>query len=383
MPSTHFDLQKVIRPNILALQPYRCARDDYSTGILLDANENAFGPSLPSSTPDHAALALERYPDPHQSLLKQHLASFRGLPGPQHFFLGVGSDESIDLIIRVACKPGVEKVLICPPTYGMYGVCCAVNDVEVVKVNLDVEGGAFQLRVDAIQEALQKDPLIKVIFFCSPGNPTGTCLKESDVRAILEFEGFKGIVVVDEAYIDFCEEGKSMAKLVLEYPNLVVIQTLSKSFGLAGIRLGFSISTPELATIFNNTKAPYNISTPTSTTALTALSTAGLSLMRSNRSLIIAERDALCTSLLSLPRLARILGANDANFVLAQLVDATGKPDNELASSVYKGLADKEGVVVRYRGNEFGCGGCLRITVGTKEENKALLERLGKLLKAA
>ncbi|KAJ3044815.1 histidinol-phosphate transaminase [Rhizophlyctis rosea] len=394
MARDRFDLQAAVRPNIWALKPYRCARDDYSTGILLDANENAYGPALPKSyqspvtLPSDASYSdahLERYPDPYQIEIKTALAQLRGLSSPDHFFLGVGSDESIDMVIRVFCVPGKEKVLICPPTYGMYTVCAQVNDVEVVKVPLDVEGGRFQLQVEEIKKALDADPLIKVVFICSPGNPTGTAINHDDIRAILNHETYKGVVVVDEAYIDFCvtEEGQppaSVAKWVEEYPNLIVCQTLSKSFGLAGIRLGVSISSPSIAQIFNNTKAPYNISSPSSIIARSAVSPEGIAQMRSHISRILSERAKLIKSLTALKSVGRILGGNDANFVLAEILNEKGEVDNDRAFGVYKGLAETKGVVVRFRGGELGCRGCLRITVGTEDENEKLLERLAELL---
>ena len=261
----HFDIETVIRPNILALHPYRCARDDYTEGILLDANENALGhsvPYTPKTNQNHQGLngeelknALEldlhRYPDPSHSNIKSLLASLRGGPpvlpdGPKNVFLGVGSDEVIDLLIRVCVTPGKdgEKVLITPPTYGMYAVCAQVNDVGVVKVPLELSGdqgeggerGRFSLKVDEIKKAVDADPSIKLVFLCSPGNPTGTLIPLSSIRAILDYSSFKGIVVVDEAYIDFAGEEVSAVRLVKEYANLCVMQTLSKSFGLAAIR---------------------------------------------------------------------------------------------------------------------------------------------------
>ncbi|KAJ3333414.1 histidinol-phosphate transaminase [Blyttiomyces sp. JEL0837] len=377
-----FNLEAIVRPNILALKPYRCARDDYSSGILLDANENSFGPSVSDrldglkNATTYTDNHLERYPDPHQSEIKSMLAKLRGLPSDDHFFLGVGSDESIDMAIRVFCVPAKDKILTCPPTYGMYSVCAQVNDVGVVKVPLNVEGGAFSLNVDAVKEAVIQDPSIKIIFLCSPGNPTGTLLAKEDIRQILTMEEYKGVVLVDEAYIDFCSEDASVASWVLDYPNLIVTQTLSKSFGLAGIRLGVTISSPQMAAIFNKTKAPYNISTPTSILAKSAVSSEGLERMRKHVALIKEERSKLITSLLSIQGIARIIGNNDANFVLAQIVNSCGAPDNQLAFQVYKTLAEEEGVVVRFRGTEFGCEGCLRITVGTVEENQTLIEKL-------
>lgn len=262
----HFQLEHLIRPNILSLEPYRCARDDYQSGILLDANENSLGHSLPpksviphnpgttngGATPVQPAeaddvLSLNRYPDPGLFGIKDSLAALRGVPNDAFVFLGVGSDEVLDLVQRVCCRPGKDKILICPPTYGMYSVCAAVNDLEVVKVPLITEGGKFSLDVEAVNRKLSEDPDIKITFICSPGNPTGTLIPPGDVKKVLDNESYKGLVVVDEAYIDFAEEEKRMGKrpadevvsavsLVHEYQNVMVTQTLSKAFGLAAIR---------------------------------------------------------------------------------------------------------------------------------------------------
>ncbi|KAJ3153671.1 histidinol-phosphate transaminase [Geranomyces michiganensis] len=385
-----FSLQSIVRPNIWALKPYRCARDDYSTGILLDANENTHGPALPPSASTTIATntttttdTLNRYPDPHQTLLKSLLAAHRGLDAASTgFFVGVGSDECLDLLVRVFCVPARDKVLVCPPTYGMYGVVAQVNDIGVVAVPLDVEAGKFQLQVDKIASAVAADAAIKVIFLCHPGNPTGTLLAHDDIRAVLELDAFNGIVVVDEAYIDFCDESASVASWVARYPNLVVTQTLSKAFGLAGIRLGTAITTPEIAQILNNTKAPYNVSTPASALALSALSAGGLATMRAHVASILTQRDALVDKLRSIPQLGPVIGGCDANFVLVPVLDAQGKPSNALAKSVYRAMAEQEGVVVRFRGEELGCEGCLRITVGTEEENGVLIGKLRGLLVA-
>ncbi|KAJ3299797.1 histidinol-phosphate transaminase [Borealophlyctis nickersoniae] len=267
----------------------------------------------------------------------------------------------------------------------MYSVCAQVNGVEVMKVPLDIEEGRFQLRTDEIFKAIDTDPLIKIIFICSPGNPTGTLINHEDIKKVLNYEGYKGVVAVDEAYVDFCEghgnTAASVARWVVEYPNLLVMQTLSKSFGLAGIRLGITISSCELAQIFNNTKAPYNISTTTSIIGRAALSQEGLAKMREHVSLVLAERSRLIESLKKMRGVGKILGGNNANFVMAEILDDAGKPCNEKAYAVYKQLAESEGVVVRFRGMEYGCTGCLRITVGTEEENRVLLAKMEKLLR--
>ena len=445
----HFDIERVIRPNILALHPYRCARDDYSSGILLDANENALGHSIslsesstkpPLNGDSHVdinfdadidrilGLDLHRYPDPSHLNIKSLIADIRGLPSPEHVFLGVGSDEVIDLLMRICVTPGREKILITPPTYGMYAVCAQVNDIGITRVNLELsadggEGGdrgRFSLRVDEVslvlafcprrflnrsigqvKRAIDADPSIKLIFLCSPGNPTGTLISLGSIRAILDYVPFKGIVIVDEAYIDFSEPGSSAATLIAEYANLCVMQTLSKSFGLAAIRyittllspprvshppllrLGIALAQPPLIQILSNTKAPYNISTPTAHLALRALSPASLRTMNANVEKIKISRAALLSDLQDLRDLGvgRAIGVQDANFILIPVLSRGGSvADSGRAQRVYKALAEEEGVVVRYRGSEPGCPGCLRITVGTEEENKIALERLRKTL---
>ncbi|TFK41588.1 pyridoxal phosphate-dependent transferase [Crucibulum laeve] len=415
----HFDVEKVFRPNILALHPYRCARDDYKEGILLDANENALGHSIarPSSsshsnvpdelTPDLIQtldLDLHRYPDPSHDDIKSRLASLRGLPNPAHVFLGVGSDEVIDLLMRVCVAPEREKILITPPTYGMYSVCAQVNDIGVVKVPLEFSGdageggekGRFSLRVDEVKKAIDADPSIKLIFLCSPGNPTGTLIPLSSIRAILDYEKFKGIVIVDEAYIDFSEPNASAVSLVKDYANLCVMQTLSKSFGLAAIRLGIAFAQPPIIQILTNTKAPYNISTPTAHLALAALSPASVSSMRTKISTLKSSRTALLQALSAIHDIGASIGGNDANFVMVPIlakqddtlskdslkeVNRTREIDNTRAQKVYKSLAEQNGVVVRFRGNEPGCLGCLRITVGTEEENRTVVQRLKEVLR--
>ncbi|KAJ3271930.1 histidinol-phosphate transaminase [Terramyces sp. JEL0728] len=367
-----FDLKSIVRPNIYALKPYRCARDDYSAGILLDANENSHGSSLPQNS-NFVDGNLERYPDPYQLEIKEKLCKLRGIQSAGHFFLGVGSDECIDMAIRVFVQPGKEKILITPPTYGMYSVSANINDVGIAKAPLIVDGGKFQLDVDNILKEIKQDPSIKLIFLCSPGNPTGTLLQKSDIIRILE-SSFKGIVFVDEAYVDFCADA-SCSTLVDSYPNLIVSQTLSKAFGLAGIRLGYTISSPEIAQIFNNTKAPYNISTLTSNIANQALGD-GLTVMATYVASIKEQRKLLMQQLAKLSFVGGFLGTHDANFVLVQFVNKQGVPDNRVAMDIYKHLAEVSGVVVRFRGDELGCFGCLRITVGTPEENSTLIKFL-------
>ncbi|KAF9061600.1 pyridoxal phosphate-dependent transferase [Rhodocollybia butyracea] len=395
---SHFDIEQVIRPNILTLQPYRCARDDYKEGILLDANENALGHSISAQENDALGedpmlvMDLHRYPDPSHDPIKERIAALRGVEGVDRVFLGVGSDEVIDLLMRVCVAPGKEKILITPPTYGMYAVCAQVNDVGVVKCPLELTGqageggvkGRFSLKVDEVKKAVDADPSIKLIFLCSPGNPTGTKIPLESVKALLDYEKFKGIVVVDEAYIDYTDQASSAVSLVKDYANLCVMQTLSKSFGLAAIRLGIAIAQPPLIQILTNTKAPYNISTPTAHLALSALSPASLATMRSKIATTLTSRAALLKSLASLAHLGlgSCIGSNDANFVMIPLLSKDGaRLDNVRSQKVYKALAEDNGVVVRFRGNEPGCEACLRITIGSEEENAVVVRKLEVVLR--
>ncbi|EMD00649.1 hypothetical protein BAUCODRAFT_28993 [Baudoinia panamericana UAMH 10762] len=393
-----FDLAKCARPNILALEPYRCARDDYKddgTNILLDANENAYGPGLALSRDGELVngerkanieidlLGLNRYPDPHQVELKQMLCQLRNTHvhtpkdlTPNNLFVGVGSDEAIDALLRAFCTPGKDKILTCPPTYGMYSVSAQVNDVEVVKVPLDVENG-FNVQPEKINARLSEDPLIKLVYLCSPGNPTANLVRKQDVQRILEHATWNGIVVLDEAYIDFAPEGSSLAEWVLEWPNLVVMQTLSKAFGLAGIRLGAAFTSPPIARLLNSLKAPYNISNPTSQLAMQALQPQNLAVMHAHREQILRQRERMLAEMPRIPGIGRFRGGRESNFLLVEMLDKPeGKPSNEVALQVYERLAETRGVVVRFRGKELGCEGCLRVTVGTEEEVSRFLEEL-------
>lgn len=267
----------------------------------------------------------------------------------------------------------------------MYGVSADVNDVEIVKVPLDLENG-FQLQPDKINETLAADERIKLVYICSPGNPTANLIRKDDIQKVLEHPTWNGVVVVDEAYIDFAPEGSSLAEWVTEWPNLVVMQTLSKAFGLAGIRLGAAFSSPEIASLLNNMKAPYNISSPTSALAKAALSPKNLAVMREKRDKIIAQRERMLRELPKIPGVGRILGGQEANFLLVEILDKPagegGKPSNVTALATYEALAEKKGVVVRFRGKEYGCEGCLRVTVGTEDEVTRFLEELRVVLQS-
>ncbi|TAQ91064.1 hypothetical protein B7494_g611 [Chlorociboria aeruginascens] len=387
-----FNLQACARPNILALEPYRCARDDYKddgTNILLDANENAYGPALllNSSSLQNAPpvdfLGLNRYPDPHQQALKQLLCNLRNTHthtsqslSPAHLFVGVGSDEAIDALLRCFCIPGRDKILVCPPTYGMYSVSAQVNDIGLLKIPL-LPAPEFALDVPAILSVLSsaEGEKVKVIYICSPGNPTGSLIGKADLRRLLEHESWNGVVVLDEAYIDFAPEGSSLAEWVVEWPNLVVMQTLSKAFGLAGIRLGAAFTSPPIASLLNNLKAPYNVSSPTSVIASQALQV-GLAVMRENVARIVKQRERLLVELPRIKGIGRFRGGTASNFLLVEILDKQGKPDNFTALQVYEKLAENRGVVVRFRGKEHGCLGCLRITVGTEDEVTKFLREI-------
>ncbi|RGP75923.1 histidinol-phosphate aminotransferase [Fusarium longipes] len=367
-------------------------RSDYKddgTNILLDANENAYGPSLSSDvaekTPDGVnvdLLGLHRYPDPHQEPLKQQLCKLRNTHAhtsktlkPENLFVGVGSDEAIDALLRCFCVPGKDRILTCPPTYGMYSVSAQVNDVAIVKVPL-LEAPSFNINVPAILDALTNEPNIKLVYLCSPGNPTGSLLAKSDVQQILDHPTWNGVVVLDEAYIDFAPDDASLAEWVTEFPNLVVMQTLSKAFGMAGIRLGTAFTSPPIARLLNSLKAPYNISSPTSALASYAVSEKGLAIMRDHRARLLEQRDRIIQELPKIPGVGRLRGGTESNFLLYEMLNSAGEPDNSVALAVYEKLAEGKGVVVRFRGKEHGCLGCLRITVGTDAEVTRFLESL-------
>jgi len=353
-PQSQSIVERLARPNILALNPYRCARDDYDRGILLDANENALGPtSVPTSClPDDNSMVLERYPCPYQIPLKTLYSKYRGCGlAPSNIFVGVGSDEAIDLLMRIFCTPGKDTILTTPPTYGMYKVCAAVNDVRILAVPLSPD---FDLRMEPMLEAVEEST--KLLFICSPGNPTAKAIPLKDVERICSSNLYNGIVVVDEAYVDFSKKG-SAVELISKYENVVVLQTLSKAFGLAGIRMGFAIGNPEIIQLMNNVKAPYNINKLSSDVAVNALK--NIPTLETNIGILLKEREVLMTKLNALEFVTKVY-PSDANFVLFRM--------KQLAQELYVTMANR-GIVTRFRGNEIHCEECLRVTVGTPEEN--------------
>lgn len=336
----NFDLESLVRPNILALHPYSSARDEFTgnEGIFLDANENPFGQT-------------NRYPDPHQRLLKKALSERKRIP-VENIFIGNGSDEVIDLIYRIFCEPQRDKVIICPPTYGMYEVSANINNVEVIHLPLTNQ---FELEIDKILSTPAK-----CVFVCSPNNPTGNRLQNVE-RLLREFQG---IVIVDEAYIDFCAEQSFIEKLV-DYPNLIVMQTFSKAWGLAGARVGIAYANAAIIALMDKTKPPYNVSMLNQKAALEVLSNP-LEFER-QLSVILEQRTFLEKELGQLP-IVRHIYPSDANFLLVEVTNA---------NAIYQYLVDRK-VVVRNRSTVVN--NCIRITVGTPEENRVLLEEIRKVV---
>lgn len=343
-----FNLNELLRENIKKLVPYSSARDEFKghANIFLDANENSFGSPLNKW--------YNRYPDPLQMKVKEKISAIKGVP-PSQIFLGNGSDECIDLLIRAFCEPATDNIIICPPTYGMYEVSANINNVAIKKVPLTP---AYQLDLVAIANAI--DGNTKLIFLCSPNNPTGNSLHREDVEALLN--NYWGLVVIDEAYINF-SRFRSFIPELKEYPNLVVMQTLSKAWGLAALRIGMAFASGEIIDVLNRIKPPYNINQASQELALEALDRVDEVnvLIRE----IVAERQLLESKLPSLP-VVRKVHPSDANFLLVQVT----KPVD-----IYHYLLEK-GIVVRDRSRVELCEGCLRITVGTPAENKMLLEAL-------
>lgn len=386
-----FDITKLARSNILSLEPYRCARDDFKEGILLDANENTHGPSFDNLNESERVLELNRYPDPHQEVLKTQICNFRNHERSdildaekldvENLCLGVGSDESIDALMRCFIVPGKEKMISCPPTYGMYSLCAIVNDVGIVNVPLDLE--TFDIIPKDILNALRNDHTIKLVYITSPGNPTAKKVSEELVLELIkgiEIENLNAIVVLDEAYIDFAPVGSSMCTLVNKHPNLVVLQTLSKAFALAGIRLGITYSNKAISKLLNSMKYPYNISNLTSDVAIRATTPEALELTKVKINKIIEERSVVLNALLQLKYVGKNRGGLDANFILVEILNKNLVPDNDAAYKLYLKLATENQIVVRFRGKELGCTGCLRITIGTPEENAVLLKTFAKVL---
>lgn len=338
------DIEKLARPNILALKPYSSARDEFSgsEGIFLDANENPFG-------------TLNRYPDPHQKTLKSKLSELKNMPINQ-IFIGNGSDEVIDLTYRIFCEPGKESAIICPPTYGMYEVCADINNISLQKIPLTTD---FQLDFEKILNTTQSDKSVKLIFVCSPNNPTGNRLK--NIEKLLD--NFNGIVVIDEAYIDFCTE-QSLKNKINEYSNLIVMQTFSKAWALASARVGIAFADEKIISLFDKTKPSYNVSLINQQAAFDALCRVDEFNKRLN--IILQQKEIFARELLKIDIVKKIF-PSDANFLLVEVTDA---------NRVYNHLVRKK-VIIRNRHVQIE--NCVRITIGTPEENQTLLNELRRL----
>lgn len=340
-------LKELVRENIWNLKPYSCARDEFKgeAKAYLDANENPFN------------TLYNRYPDPLQWAVKEKIAELKYVK-PSQIMLGVGSDEPIDLIFRVFCEPKQDNVVAINPTYGMYGVCADINNVEYRQVNLEED---FSLDADKVLKSV--DVNTKVIFLCSPNNPTGNLLSEAQIEKILK--GFDGIVVIDEAYIDFSDKPSWLTKLK-KYPQLVILQTFSKAWGLAAARCGMAFASEEIISFFNKVKYPYNINILTQKLILEKLEQVEIKNnwvkeILSQRSLMIEELNNLS--------IVKHIYPTDANFVLVKVDDANLR---------YKQLVDN-GIIVRNRNSVTLCENCLRITIGTAQDNKELLKALTSL----
>lgn len=339
------DLEKLVRPNILKLSPYSSARDEFKgeASIWLDANENPFG-------------NLNRYPDPYQRELKQLLSERSGISSDCHF-LGNGSDEVIDLLFRIFVRPGVDKALTFSPTYGMYRVSAEINDAELIEIPLDAD---FQIDLKSVLPFLD-DPNLKLIFVCSPNNPTGNLIRTVDIETILS--RFKGILVLDEAYIDFADS-ESWNKRLDEFPNLIVIQTFSKARGLAAARLGIAYSNPEIISFLNKVKPPYNVSSLNQQAGIESLKNE--TRIQHQIKTIKTERERILNELKKIKRVKNVF-PTDANFILIEVEDANSTYD----------MLTNNGIVVRNRSKIIP--NTLRISIGTENENSALLELLNPL----
>jgi histidinol-phosphate aminotransferase len=350
-----FDLDKLVRDNIKNLTPYSSARHEFTgkASVFLDANENAFG--SPGNFPSgDAGGRFNRYPDPLQWQLKFQLARVKGVPA-ENIFIGNGSDEVVDLAYRIFCNPGTDNVIICPPTYGMYEVSANINDVAIKKVNLTPD---FQLDVNGILAAV--DANTKLLFICSPNNPTGNNMNREDVEVLLN--NFPGIIIIDEAYINYSRQ-KTFIQELTEYPNLIVMQTLSKAWGLAALRLGLCYASMDIIDLLNKVKPPYNINEASQQLGLEALQ--DMDTVNGWIKQTVTEKQLLQQTLAQLSFVEKIY-PSDANFILVKVNDA---------NALYDYLAANE-VIVRNRSKDVHCSNCLRITIGTPEENSILINLL-------
>jgi len=352
------DLDSLVRENIKKMTAYSSARHEFSgtASIFLDANENSFGSSLdtPSLSGEKLEVRYNRYPDPLQSDLKEKISQIKGVSS-KNIFLGNGSDEAIDLLFRIFCEPGKDNVIIFPPTYGMYEVCAEMNAVDVKRIPLTEN---FQINLESVESVI--DPFTKLIFICSPNNPTGNSINRSDIEILLN--NFDGLVVIDEAYINYAKQKTFITELT-EYPNLVILQTLSKAWGLAGLRLGMAFAGQPIISYLNKVKYPYNINIATQKLAADALK--NIETVNEWIKTTVQQREWLKDQLSKLS-FTETAYPSEANFILVKM--------NE-ARQIFEYLNTK-GIIVRDRSKVILCDDCLRITVGTPEENQQLLKAL-------
>ncbi|KAL1885883.1 histidinol-phosphate transaminase [Paecilomyces lecythidis] len=403
MKPAHFSLEGAIRPNVIALPKFITSTSDEIQArrkILLDANENSLGTCLESlavmnNNGDTSSLLgpapagappLNRYPSASQAKLKGLIVNSKKEWGitEKMVCLGTGAADIIDLIIRVTCRPGQDAILITPPTFGLYMFRAALNGAQSISCPLDA---SFKLQPNEIEKTLDGNSNVKLIFLASPGNPTGTLIPLQDIQALLDHPGFKGYVVVDEAYIDYANypDKATALNLFSEYANLIVIQTFSKGPGLAGLRLGIAFAHPETIRMLEKVQVPYCIPTTTSILAQAGLSPDGLQSQRLLVQKIIANREALVRVLTGTTMadlgVGKPLGAGEANFILLPILKhASSVPDSSRAGMVCDKLEEDHNIAVRYVAMMPHCEGCLRITVGTEEENRKLVDGLKKVL---
>ncbi|MEX6625784.1 histidinol-phosphate transaminase [Tenacibaculum salmonis] len=340
-----FNLDKIVRPNIQKLKAYSSARDEFkgTAEVYLDANENPFG-------------VLNRYPDPKQTKIKERLSVIKKVAENQ-IFVGNGSDEVIDLAFRIFCEPGKDKALTFSPTYGMYDVSASINDIELIKQPLVND---FQISLNQLQPYLDMED-VKIIFICSPNNPTGNCFEDETIEYILE--NFNGVVIIDEAYIDFSSRASYSTQLE-KYPNLIVSQTFSKAWGLAAVRVGVAYANSEVIDLYNKVKPPYNVSTLNQEAVIASLD--NLAQFEENKNIIINEKEKLINGFKNLSLVKKIY-PTEANFILIEVADA---------NAVYTKLVDLK-IITRNRNTLVN--NCLRITVGSTDENKRLITALKSL----
>ncbi len=343
----------LVRKNILELKPYTSARQSHNEGILLDANENCYGTVLPDNYNN-----VNRYPDPYQKKMREGVSRLLNIP-VENLFFGVGSDEIIDLTIRIFCSPAIDNVIVCEPTYGMYKVACDINEVNVINVPLTND---YNIDIDAVEKTVNDKT--KILFLCSPNNPTSNLLDKNKILYLTKKLNI--IVFVDEAYIDFAQD-EGLIKYILEYSNLIVMRTFSKAWGMAGVRCGFCAASKEIIDLFFKVKLPYNISKLTAEAVILALQ--NIKKRNNYVAMIISERERIISQLKSNKKILNVL-PSDSNFISFKV---------ENPKKVFEYL-EKNKIIIRDRSNQYNFDGYLRVTVGTPDENNLFLQKLSEIL---